>query len=135
LLPIAFAASLIRVPIEGGWGAYGFAPTSRADLRDEYRLAGGEMLLDLTEVDPGDEPIVIAASVAIGELLVLLPRDADVELDAAVGGGGFRILDDRQSGAGLEERYVIDGDGTRFFLDLEVGLGVVRVETPQREGR
>jgi phage shock protein PspC (stress-responsive transcriptional regulator) len=135
LLPLAFGASMIRVPIEGGWGAYGFTPTSRAEVRDEYRLAGGEMLLDLTEVGTGDDPVVIAASVAIGELFVLLPDDADVELNAAVGGGGFRILDDRQSGAALKERYVVDGDGTTFFLELEVGLGVVRVETQQAEGR
>jgi len=135
LLPVAFAASLIRVPIEGGWGTFSYAPTSRAELRDEYRLAGGEMTLDLTEVDTGGEPVVIAASVAMGELLVVLPDDASLELDAAVGGGRFRILDDRQSGTGLEERYVVDGDGTRFMLDLEVGLGVVRVETQQVEGR
>lgn len=135
LLPFAFAASLIEVPIEGGWGSHRFSPTTTEGLRGEYRLVGGVIRLDLTEVETGDEPIVIAASVAMGEILVRLPEDANLELDAAVGGGQLRILDDFQSGTRLQDRYLIDGDGQRFVLDLEAGLGDVRVETVQAEGR
>jgi phage shock protein PspC (stress-responsive transcriptional regulator) len=135
LVPFAFAASLIMVPIEGGWGSHRFSPTTTDALRDEYRLVGGEIRLDLTEVETGDEPIVITASVAMGEILVWLPEDANLELDAAVGGGRLRILDDFQSGTRLQDRYLIDGDGQRFVLDLEAGLGDVRVETVQAEGR
>jgi phage shock protein PspC (stress-responsive transcriptional regulator) len=135
LLPFAFAASLIDVPIEGGWGAHRFSPTTRAELRDEYRLAGGEIFLDLTNLDAGSEPVVITASVAMGQVYVLLPDDADVEVDAAVGGGRTRILGAYQNGTQLVERAVVDGDGTRFVLDLGAGMGDVTVETAQSEDR
>ena len=134
LLPFAFAASLITVPIEGGWGTHRFSPTTVEELRSEYRLVGGQIVLDLTEIDGGDEPMVISASVAMGELLVQLPHDANVELDAAVGGGGLLIFADRQTGTHLQDRYLIEGDGPQFVLDLEAGLGDVRVESRQAEG-
>ena len=135
LLPFAFAASLITVPIEGGWGTHTFSPTAAEELRSEYRLVGGRIMLDLTRVDDGDEPIVIAASVAMGQVFVRLPDDASVELDAAVGGGRINILGDYQSGTQLQDRYLIDGDGPRFVLNLEAGLGDVLVQSRQAEGR
>lgn len=135
LLPFAFAASLIRVPIEGGWGSHQYTPTTVEELRDEYRLVGGQILLDLTGVDGNNEPIALTASVAVGEVLVLLPENANLELDAAVGGGRLRILGDSQSGTRLQDRYVIEGNGPQFALDLEAGLGSVRVETREMEGR
>ena len=135
LLPFALAASLIRVPIEGGWGAHQFRPTTVDEVRDVYRLVGGEIELDLTRLEGGDEPIAITATVAMGQVLVLLPEDADIELDAAVGGGRLRILGDSQGGTRLQDRYVAEGDGPQFTLDLEAGLGSVRVETRETEGR
>ena len=135
LLPFAFAASLIAVPIEGGWGSHSFSPTTAEELRGEYRLVGGEIFLDLTGLDAGDEPVVVAASVAMGQVYVLLPTDANVELDAAVGGGRMRILGAYQNGTRLVDRAVVDGDGTPFILDLEAGLGDVVVETPESEDR
>ena len=135
LLPFAFTASLVTVPIEGGWGAHRFTPTTVEELRAEYRLVGGEILLDLTGLDAGNEPVAISASVAMGHVYVLLPGDADIDLDAAVGGGRMRILGAHQNGTQLVERSVIDGDGTRFVLDLEAGMGDVTVETTETEGR
>lgn len=135
LLPFAFAASLITVPIEGGWGAHRFSPTTDEELRGEYRLVGGEIYLDLTGLDAGDEPVAISASVAMGQIYVLLPTDSDIELDAAVGGGRMRILGAYQNGTRLVERAVVDGGGTRFILDLEAGLGDVVVETAESDDR
>jgi phage shock protein PspC (stress-responsive transcriptional regulator) len=135
LLPVAVAASFITAPIEGGVGNHRFSPTSAAELRPEYRLVGGSMFLDLTGMEGADEPIVIAASVAVGSLYVELPPDAGLELDAAVGGGELRILGAWQAGTGLEDRYVTDGDGPMFVLDLEAGVGAVQVEAPRFEDR
>jgi hypothetical protein len=134
LLPFGVAASFVTVPIEGGVGQLNFFPSSGQELRDEYRLVGGQIFLDLTEVEGGTEPVTISASVALGELHVLLPEDAAVELNAAVGGGELRILNAYQGGTRLEDRYLIEGDGPRFVLDLEAGLGMVRVQTRQTEG-
>ena len=130
LLPFAFAASLITVPIEGGFGSDRSRPTSAAELSDEYRLVGGQIYLDLTRIEDTGEPIEISASVALGELNVFLPDDAGLELDAAVGGGQMRILGEFEEGTNLEARQVVDGDGPQFVLDLEAGLGTVQVVDP-----
>ncbi len=136
LLPFAFAASLIDVPIEGGFGSHFISPSNAEELRDEYRLTGGEIVLDLTRMEDSGEPVAIAASVAMGQIVVLLPDDAGLELDAAVGGGELRILGREEEGTNLEERQVVEGDGPQFELDLEAGLGVVRVVTrPLLENR
>ncbi len=135
LLPFAFAASLISVPIEGGFGSHFVTPSNSEELRDEYRLTGGQIFLDLTRMEDAGEPIDITASVGMGEIIVLLPDDAGLELDAAVGGGQLLILGTTEEGTRLEERQVVDGDGPQFVLDLEAGLGLVQVETRQMENR
>lgn len=128
LIPFALAASFITVPIEGGLGYHRFSPTSTAELRDAYRLVGGSVVLDLTEIQGGDEPIVITASVAMGEVFIALPEDAGFELDAAVGAGTMRLLGDYKEGTGVEDRYVREGTGLQFILDLEAGIGTIYVE-------
>ena len=128
IFPFAIAASFITVPIEGGLGYHRFSPTSRAELRDEYRLVGGSVVLDLTDIQGDDEPIVITASVAMGEIFVALPEDASFEIDAAVGAGTMTLLGDWKEGTSIEDRYVQDGTGRHFVLDLETGIGTVYVE-------
>jgi len=135
LLPPAIAASFITAPIEGGLGYHRFSPTSPDELRGEYRLVGGQVELDLTGVEAGSEPIEIAASVAVGEVFVLLPADAVIELDADVGLGGLFLFGAYQSGTALEDRYVIDGAGPQFVLGLEAGIGAVRVMSASLEDR
>ncbi|MBA2632765.1 MAG: hypothetical protein H0U86_07170, partial [Chloroflexi bacterium] len=128
VLPFAITASFITVPIEGGLGYHRFSPTSTDELRDEYRLAGGSVVLDLTDIQDDGEPIVIAASVAIGEVFVALPADAGVEIDAAVGAGNLVLLGDSKYGTSVADRHVLDGAGPRFVLELEAGIGSIYVE-------
>jgi hypothetical protein len=72
----------------------------------------------------------VTASVAVGELLVLIPPGAGVRLDARVGAGGTLIFGQRQVGTSLQDRYVRSQLGaTTYILDLEAGIGDVRVVT------
>src|SRR5439155_11541866 len=41
LLPVVLLASLIQVPLVGGFGQRSATPASSADLRSPYRIAGG----------------------------------------------------------------------------------------------
>jgi phage shock protein PspC (stress-responsive transcriptional regulator) len=129
ILPFAIAASLIHVPFEGGFGSLEVRPAGVDDLDAEYRLAGGQIYLDLSQIEDSGEPIEVDASVAMGDLLVVLPDDAAAELNTAVGAGTLLILGDADEGTNLERRDVIEGDGPQFVLDLGTGLGIVRVET------
>ena len=135
LLPFAFAASLITVPIEGGFGSHRSSPTSPEEVNDEYRLVGGQIYLDLTRIEGSGEPIEISASVALGELNVFMPDDAGLELAAAVGGGQMRILGVHAEGTNLETQRIVEGDGPQFVLDLQAGLGTVEIWTPQLENQ
>jgi len=133
ILPFAIAASLIHVPFEGGFGSLEVRPASADDLDAEYRLAGGQIYLDLSRIEDGGEPIEVDASVAMGDLLVVLPADAGAELNTEVGAGTLFILGDADEGTNLERHDVVEGDGPQFVLDLGTGLGIVRVETRNLE--
>lgn len=135
MLPFAVTASFVTAPIEGGLGEHQFRPTTAAELRGEYRLVGGRLILDLTDIEASDDPIIIAASVAVGQIVVSLPADASVVLNAAVGAGELLVLGTWQSGSGLADRYVRDGNGPSFVLELEAGVGSILVDGGPLGGR
>ena len=128
LLPFAIIAGFVTAPIEGGLGFHRFEPANADELRGEYRLLGGRMELDLTEVGAAAGPIEIAASVTAGQMYVALPADASVELDAEVGAGQLGVLGSWQDGSSLVDRYVRGGEGPRFILHLEMGIGSLWVD-------
>ncbi|MGH2427882.1 MAG: PspC domain-containing protein [Candidatus Limnocylindria bacterium] len=136
LLPFAVVASFVTAPIEGGVGDHRFAPANAAELRDAYRLVGGRVVLDLTAVEATGEPILVAVSVALGQLRVILPVDAAIRVDARVGAGDMLVLGTRHAGTALADRYVRDGsEGPAFDLDLETGIGELIVEGGPLGGR
>ena len=71
---------------------------------------------------------MITASVAMGEIFVALPEDASFEIDASVGAGTMTLLGDWKEGTSIVDRYVQDGTGRHFVLELETGIGTVYVE-------
>ncbi|MGZ8475662.1 MAG: PspC domain-containing protein [Candidatus Limnocylindria bacterium] len=128
LLPVAWAFSYVTVPMEGGTGNQEFSPASLDELDDEYRLMSGRLTLDLRDLEAGNEPVEVSASVAFGTLNVLLPAGAQVEVDSHVGAGGSNILGSHQNGTDVTERYVRGEDGPHFVLDLGTGIGYIWVE-------
>jgi phage shock protein PspC (stress-responsive transcriptional regulator) len=128
LVPFAITASFITAPIEGGLGVHRFNPTSPQEVRAEYRLVGGRMVIDLTEMRASAAPIHITASVAAGQMRVILPADASIELASQVGAGELGVLGGWQYGSSLEDAYVGGGAGSTFVLDLEMGIGSIRVD-------
>lgn len=128
LMPVALAASFVTAPLEGGVGAPRFIPANAAELRDEYRLLGGQLTLDLTELSVGRRDVQIGASVAVGQVTVILPRDASVELRMRAGAGQVTLFNEYNVGTQLDDVYVRHHRfGTTYILDLEVGIGEVLV--------
>jgi Cell wall-active antibiotics response LiaF, C-terminal len=117
-----------NLPVGGGVGDRTERPISPADLRD-YRLAIGQLTVDLSglQVPPGTT--TVQASVGVGELAVRLPEGVPVEVDAGSGIGQVQALDREESGFGSRLEADSGGFGDRrLVLDLRVGLGEVRVE-------
>ena len=129
LVPIAVAMSFVTAPLEGGWGDRREAPTSAAELDDEYRLAGGRLTIDLSDLPRSTAERHIAASIGIGRLMVILPDGATADVTTEIGAGTSDLLGTIQEGTGLTDRNVHEGTGGTFVLDLEAGIGSVRVRT------
>jgi phage shock protein PspC (stress-responsive transcriptional regulator) len=134
LLPLAFTAAHITVPLDGGYGEQMYRPQTVGELRPEYRLAGGEIYLDLTSIH-ATRPVAISVSVGVGRLVVLVPKNARLELDARVSGGRLSLLGGRQTGTRLADRVERpSGAGPHLVLDLETGVGEVLVLMPGEGG-
>jgi phage shock protein PspC (stress-responsive transcriptional regulator) len=115
LIPFMLAASLIDVPLTGGTGTRSYQPTSVAEIPPSYRLAAGELNLDLSNVALSGASTSVTATVGFGRLVVVVPNDVPVTVHALVGGGQIRI-----EGApfGPPDHQV---DGVRVRLDQTVG--------------
>jgi phage shock protein PspC (stress-responsive transcriptional regulator) len=134
LLPMAVTASFITAPLEGGIGDLRYAPMTGAELRPEYRLMGGRLVLDLTGLSLGPRSVEIAVSVAVGGVRVILPEGASVQMEARVGAGATYLFDSQQVGTSLDDRLVRRHlHATTYILDLEAGIGEVQVVTQHTE--
>jgi len=130
LAPLAVTASFITTPLEGGIGDQRYAPVSAAEVRDEYRSLGGRLVLDLTGLQAGTRTVHISASVAVGQLMVILPPEASVELRSRVGAGDSYLLGSQDVGTSLDNSYVRRTPyRTTYILDLEAGIGEVFVDS------
>jgi hypothetical protein len=128
LVPLAVTASFITAPLEGGIGDHRYVPVSAAEVQDEYRSLAGREILDLTELQTSPRTIHIAASVAVGQLVVILPEGASIELRSRVGAGDSYVLGSGDNGTSLDNRYIRHRlNRTTYVLDLEVGIGQVFV--------
>lgn len=126
---------LFDVPLAGGIGDETRTPTT--SVAEHYRWGIGKMTLDLTQAPDlaGEE---IAASVVVGELVVIVPDDVALLITARAGLGEVRVLgtsadgvDPRLECAGSSRDMECDdaaSPGERSLtLDLEVALGKVEV--------
>ena len=94
---------------------------------------GGRIILDLTSLSVGPHTYRIDASVALGQLIVLLPPHSSVEVHATVGAGATYIFGSSDGGTGLDNRYVRHHQlSPTYVLDLEAGIGDVEVQTNRR---
>jgi hypothetical protein len=134
LLPLGLAASFVTAPLEGGFGDQTFAPVNRGELREEYRMVGGRMILDLTQLRAGLDPVHVDASVAMGQLVVIVPPAGSLDVQVAVGGGAVRFLDTYLEGTTVANRYIRAGRSPTLVLSLEAGIGGVMIVPPNDEG-
>lgn len=115
---------LADIPLTGGVGEESHRPVASVD--DEYRWALGSMTLDLSGVGVPLEGRTVAASVAIGELIVIVPPDVQLHIDARSGIGEVDVLEERSSGLGAD-LTLDEGAAPALTLDLDVAIGKVEV--------
>jgi phage shock protein PspC (stress-responsive transcriptional regulator) len=131
---VALTALAGPVPVEGGVAERLFQPTTPAEVRPSYRLAGGELILDLSKVDFGPGAPPVEASVAGGRMLVVIPDEAAAQVRGRVGVGNLDLLGDVDGGAQVDltvsepaARPPAKGAAPTVRLDLMAGYGVIEV--------
>jgi phage shock protein PspC (stress-responsive transcriptional regulator) len=132
---VALTALAGPVPVKGGVADRLFQPTSPAEVRTSYRLAGGELVLDLSKVRFGPATPPIQASVAGGRLLVVVPDEVAADVRGRVGVGSLDLLGHVETGAQVDSSVTEPpakapakgAAAPTVRLDLQAGYGVIEV--------
>lgn len=135
-LALALPAGLVaaaNVDARGGAGERIYRPAGTADLRRDYKLGVGHLVVDLraTKLGPGDHRIHL--KLGIGGAEVLVRPDVCVSSSARIGVGATQVFDRQSGGADVDWQ---DGQSARagsprLIVDADVGLGAFRVQPAQ----
>ena len=136
---VALTALAGSVPVKGGVAERLFQPTTPAEVRPGYRLAGGELVLDLSKVRFGPGAPPIQASVAGGRLLVVVPDEVAAEVHGRAGVGNLDLFETGDEDWGVQVDSTVTqpparapkalkaGAAPTVRLDAHVGYGLVEV--------
>jgi hypothetical protein len=132
LVLLMSAASVIDVPFKGGFGDRVERPGSIEEIKHEYHLAAGQLTIDLRDVPFSRGSFTdIDATVGAGHLVVIVPRDVEVDVHGHAGAGQVKFLndDDHQSGIRVDRNATLQSSegAARIQLDAQVGAGQVEV--------
>ncbi|MEX0706036.1 MAG: hypothetical protein WD041_05400, partial [Nitriliruptoraceae bacterium] len=138
LFPLVLAVELVRpvgiaaldLDLREGAGDVRVAPGSLEELGETHRLAAGQLVLDLRDIDV-DRDTQLSVEVGAGDVEILLPGDVTAEIHVAVGVGQIRFDDTVVGGLGVERDLHVDtGDGSSLLgIDVQLGVGQVTVRS------
>jgi phage shock protein PspC (stress-responsive transcriptional regulator) len=114
----------VRVPVFAGVG-----DRTYTDLHSKYTLGIGKLNVDLAGEQLPKGQTFVKATLGIGDLHVVVPADATVDVDAHVQAGNVAALGRTDDGTHVHTT-VVDrtGSGRVLVLDLHTGLGKITVE-------
>ncbi len=119
--------------VRGGVGDRTWVPADADSVRPVYNGGVGDVELDLSGIDVGDldGPVRTRLDAGVGDVDVILPRDADVQVEVNSGLGDVDVLDDEASDGGLypgegSGSWVDDGEA-EIVLTINAGVGDVEV--------
>jgi phage shock protein PspC (stress-responsive transcriptional regulator) len=127
----------VAVPIDAGIGDRTVVVTTPEEVDDHQQLLIGDLTVDLTDVPTqSGSRQEVEVSVGIGQMQVIVPRDATVTADTTIRAGEVawpgRPDVNRESGVDVDRSFSLGpvggaADGPRLHLDLSMGLGNVEV--------
>jgi len=123
-------AAATPVSFSSGLGERLERPLAVTDLKDSYELGIGELTVDLSGVELPAGTTKIDVRLGIGDVVVTVPEDVALEIDARAGAGEVNVLGDRDEGAPAHERVTVAGattDAPVLKLDADVALGSLQV--------
>ena len=123
-------AAATPVSISSGVGEKVERPLASDTLQPSYELGVGELSLDLGEVVIPSGTTHVDASVGVGHLLITVPEDVALEIDAQAGIGEVDILGKSDDGVDAHRTVSIPGstpDAPVLELEADVGIGNIEV--------
>ena len=129
LFPVLWLTAIIPASWNFSAGDIGYRPMTVSEVLPKYEQGVGVLTVDLVSLSPDELAQVgsMDVSLGMGELNVRLPPDAGVVVRARVGvgeiSGAFRTV----SGVGLETTRNFGPEPVVLELDLEVGLGTIKI--------
>lgn len=114
-----------RPTVQAGVGDRSWKPVGSAD----YRLGAGEATLDLRDVPTEGDAAYVTARLDVGHLIVLVPEDLRVELDASLDVGDLEVLgQEREDHRDVRERSAIGPPEARLVhLTAHLRAGQIEV--------
>ncbi len=117
---------------DGGqdWGTITSRPTSVAMVAPNYSVGGGTVDLDLTAL-PNEGEVRTSLYAGLGNVSVLVPANADVDIVCEAGLGSVDCLGQEQNKSDAHVSTVDNGadgaGGLKIYLDARVNSGTVEV--------
>jgi len=121
-------AAAADVQLRGGWGDRLERPATAAELPGTYRLAAGELEIDLRRTVFPQGTTTVRARTGMGELVVRVPRNVTVVAHGSAGLGEVEVLGDTEDGGNPDVRRTFDGPPERrLIVEARTGLGRVEI--------
>jgi phage shock protein PspC (stress-responsive transcriptional regulator) len=129
VLPLGVVAAA-GIDFDGGVGDRDYHPTAMSQLRDQYELGMGSLVVDMRDLDlPAGQTTNVAVDVGMGEAVLYVPDDACVGSNVQVGVGASDVLD--RDNDGVDVTDVNDAPAStgtpKLFIDADVGVGSIEV--------
>ena len=127
-----FVVSTVDTGADGGMGDRTYRPATVAELRDVYSGGVGDVTVDLSRLDQGisGRGLEVDIQHGVGDLDVIVPRSADVQLEGHQGLGDMEVFDRGSETDGFfagEGRSWSDDGRAEFVLTINSGVGDVEV--------
>src|SRR4051794_7849445 len=120
---ISTAFAWFDVSLNDGVGDQTYMPATAQAVQSRYELGVGNLTVDLSQVATS-RPLRVDARLEIGDLRVIVPRDASVLVNSHVKVGEIDALGSHDSGRNAR---VIDGNGGELLVDAKLGAGHIEV--------
>jgi hypothetical protein len=131
LLAIGLAVAVLSpVSLLAGTGNKHERPAGTAELQRSYEYGIGNFTVDLRDVELPQGSTSVQVELAIGNLVVQVPEDVALVIDAHANAGKVDVLEGESDGTDVDDRVVVEGataSAPILALEADVGFGRLAV--------
>jgi phage shock protein PspC (stress-responsive transcriptional regulator) len=136
LLGLLATVPMVAVTVIGQWEGERIreTPATADQVQSSYEFGGGELVLDLTEVDDVEalDGRQISVEGGAGRIELLVPKEMDVRVTGRIDGpGAITLFGEQEGGIETSSRGLHDAgaDAPRLTIDADLGVGEIYAES------